>query len=801
MATTASKVIQDKILQCQSCMKTYPFNKRLVDHLDKKIECKEFYKANDLTLPVVKDRKSTEFNRSKKMKPNNEEVENLNNPGYDSEQVSVLDVYNRDCNNDDIQGIDDADMDDQFEPKAPVDDELKKKKSKFPIEFKAAAMQKIIEEQKSGENEDQSFKKVSSDINIKESTLKNWWAKKDKILKVFELRQKLETQEPKIFDNTSKETLPAPLIGESEAGANPINEDVASTVTQPIETKISDPSTPANVRNIAFDKFKAEHIESSSTPVGNSKKKIERCRECKGCLAVDCGTCKFCLDKPKFGGANRLRQKCERKVCEVQEEARLQKGVSPRNPRVKTQVDTINECLVPNNQGVMNESAKLETIPHPSASGHSGPRHVDVVSAAAPVQTGEYNPYQEKDVGHVPVDSVEEKTEVANAKMVSVSNGSELSATDIQNIWRPISQQFKPKPFTPKKNHTEDQKSTNAFSSAEQSGNNIANNQSTSTDSAELERALGSIGANMEQAFNEDVQNGSSDGRRQVAENLTPHTEYFHPDSSAAAATLPCPVPQLSNMPPGLEIIPRKSVLKPSSTSTPSVPSEQFPVVSSNHPSLMQNIVTIEKVEKPRQQSSAPWRSGAVSAAPPPPSSIYPPAAAELQHQPQQPQWPGSYPAPAGGQAGVWPPAGAGAGHYYNTYTPPGYYGHYSQGVNIKTEPPADLHRNTSPELEEYNANEYVNNEDLDTVMMNKGTGDIKQEPGAEADRRPVYPGHQVLYPGQEGRVVTMFPPRHQDKLFQVSTQQVELLRSVSSRVVKSEVSHAQAAVMCGEFI
>ena len=100
-------------------MKTYPFNKRLVDHIDKKIECKEFYKANELTLPVVKDRKSTEFNRSKKMKPNNEEVENLNNPGYDSEQVSVLDVYNRDCNNEeDIYRSDDADMDDQVEPKA-----------------------------------------------------------------------------------------------------------------------------------------------------------------------------------------------------------------------------------------------------------------------------------------------------------------------------------------------------------------------------------------------------------------------------------------------------------------------------------------------------------------------------------------------------------------------------------------------------------------------------------------------------------------------------------------------------------
>jgi len=27
----------------------------------------------------------------------------------------------------------------------------------------------------------------------------------------------------------------------------------------------------------------------------------------------DCGECKFCLDKPKFGGANTMKQRCVRR--------------------------------------------------------------------------------------------------------------------------------------------------------------------------------------------------------------------------------------------------------------------------------------------------------------------------------------------------------------------------------------------------------------------------------------------------------------------------------------------------------
>jgi len=46
---------------------------------------------------------------------------------------------------------------------------------------------------------------------------------------------------------------------------------------------------------------------------------IKRMRcECKGYLLSDCGKCKFCIDKPKFGGPGKKKccivRKCERNV-------------------------------------------------------------------------------------------------------------------------------------------------------------------------------------------------------------------------------------------------------------------------------------------------------------------------------------------------------------------------------------------------------------------------------------------------------------------------------------------------------
>ena len=41
----------------------------------------------------------------------------------------------------------------------------------------------------------------------------------------------------------------------------------------------------------------------------------QRCRQCDGCLRPDCGRCRMCLDRPKFGGPGNLRQACMHRIC------------------------------------------------------------------------------------------------------------------------------------------------------------------------------------------------------------------------------------------------------------------------------------------------------------------------------------------------------------------------------------------------------------------------------------------------------------------------------------------------------
>jgi hypothetical protein len=43
--------------------------------------------------------------------------------------------------------------------------------------------------------------------------------------------------------------------------------------------------------------------------------RMMKCGECRACLREDCGKCSNCLDKPKFGGPNKLKQVCLKKKC------------------------------------------------------------------------------------------------------------------------------------------------------------------------------------------------------------------------------------------------------------------------------------------------------------------------------------------------------------------------------------------------------------------------------------------------------------------------------------------------------
>eukprot|EP00560_Eucampia_antarctica_P001517 CAMPEP_0197832224 /NCGR_PEP_ID=MMETSP1437-20131217/13806_1 /TAXON_ID=49252 ORGANISM="Eucampia antarctica, Strain CCMP1452" /NCGR_SAMPLE_ID=MMETSP1437 /ASSEMBLY_ACC=CAM_ASM_001096 /LENGTH=414 /DNA_ID=CAMNT_0043435469 /DNA_START=102 /DNA_END=1343 /DNA_ORIENTATION=+ len=46
-----------------------------------------------------------------------------------------------------------------------------------------------------------------------------------------------------------------------------------------------------------------------------TRAKRSRCGRCQGCLNPDCGVCRFCQDKLKFGGQNKLRSKCVKREC------------------------------------------------------------------------------------------------------------------------------------------------------------------------------------------------------------------------------------------------------------------------------------------------------------------------------------------------------------------------------------------------------------------------------------------------------------------------------------------------------
>lgn len=39
------------------------------------------------------------------------------------------------------------------------------------------------------------------------------------------------------------------------------------------------------------------------------------CKQCTACLREDCGECRECKDKPKFGGPNKTHQRCKLRAC------------------------------------------------------------------------------------------------------------------------------------------------------------------------------------------------------------------------------------------------------------------------------------------------------------------------------------------------------------------------------------------------------------------------------------------------------------------------------------------------------
>lgn len=51
------------------------------------------------------------------------------------------------------------------------------------------------------------------------------------------------------------------------------------------------------------------------------------CGECEACRRTeDCGHCDFCRDMKKFGGPNKIRQKCRLRQCQLRARVSMDRG-------------------------------------------------------------------------------------------------------------------------------------------------------------------------------------------------------------------------------------------------------------------------------------------------------------------------------------------------------------------------------------------------------------------------------------------------------------------------------------------
>uniref|UniRef100_T1IQM7 CXXC-type zinc finger protein 1 n=1 Tax=Strigamia maritima TaxID=126957 RepID=T1IQM7_STRMM len=72
---------------------------------------------------------------------------------------------------------------------------------------------------------------------------------------------------------------------------------------------------------IRYEKKKEKHssrrTQQDYDNLNNSRKSSRRCGECVSCYRTeDCGRCDFCKDMRKFGGPNKIRQKCRQRQCQ-----------------------------------------------------------------------------------------------------------------------------------------------------------------------------------------------------------------------------------------------------------------------------------------------------------------------------------------------------------------------------------------------------------------------------------------------------------------------------------------------------
>ena len=318
----ASKSQKDKSKFCESCDKRFAYNKRLVEHLDKTLGCKEFYISKEITLPVTKAQtkgpSSKDLGEENVENQKDETIDNLSGLNdepsdiEDNEKVSVWKVY-EEFNENTSQSV------------AGEPGEKTKRKS-YSLDLKLDAIRRI------DVGGVESMEAVALDLRLKLSLLKSWWENRDKLAKIKSLKDK------KAELNRSKAQLGESLMDVDQAGSETTLEESSQSVIAG--------SAPTNVDN--------------SKSVEKKKRNKKVCGNCPGCEAEDCGECKHCKDKPKFGGKNTIKQRCLVRLCLVQEEER--KLARETKGKVKRKSSNCLSADLSSSSGISPEDAETQNV-------------------------------------------------------------------------------------------------------------------------------------------------------------------------------------------------------------------------------------------------------------------------------------------------------------------------------------------------------------------------------------------------------------------------------------------------------
>ena len=102
---------------------------------------------------------------------------------------------------------------------------------------------------------------------------------------------------------------------ESDESMDGFDKNKIEVKNEPVETPVEEiKQQRKSLKNTLTQawRVKTGRVEKTEKP-----RRRTTCKKCAACqVSADCGQCIFCLDKPKFGGPNKLKKKCREKICQ-----------------------------------------------------------------------------------------------------------------------------------------------------------------------------------------------------------------------------------------------------------------------------------------------------------------------------------------------------------------------------------------------------------------------------------------------------------------------------------------------------